>query len=301
MLIKRGAAAVALVLFYMLPIPGHASLPLTETIGTLPEGKTELIAGERIYTHGSGFRQETLGFSFGILPALTISFYFQYLHRGILEPRESEIGDSFLRLWLFIGDYWDDTLHVGLMGLMRLPTGVNAYRSETWRPLAFGNNELRIGPVVQKDLDRVYLHFNVFYVFRERDGEGLYDTLYLNPLDQNTYEKLFGLNFTAEKTFLEPARLRNDYCVVALGVNTEYFYPFIPFTEVYTSFRLNGGTIREDELPVEGGGVFPVMLSAGGRYFFTRAAYGGLYCIINLVRIRGFQEETFGMDLGIQF
>ena len=297
----KSAAAAALVLFLAYSSPARASMPLTETIATLPEGGLELILREDFYTHCDGYRRETAGLSIGALPSFTLSFYFHYLHRGIARPEESLLGDVFLRLWLYGGDYWNNTLHLGFLGLMRFPTGVNAYRDGGWHGLALGNNELKLGPVAQKDIDGVFLHVNLFYVFRERDREGFYNRLYVNPLEGVTYEKVFGLNPSAKDAFLESSRLSNDYLIASVAVNSDRFYPVIPYAEVYGSFRPDRKRMAEDDLNIEGGAVNPLMLSAGARYFFSDSVYAGFYIVSSLVKRSDYLKEIAGIEASLWF
>jgi hypothetical protein len=220
---------------------------------------------EEFFTHGDGFRRETAKMNFGILPFLSLGYWLQFLHSGLVHGGESDIGDSFLRAWLYLGDYRGNTLHIGLFSLYRIPTGANAYSDPKWRNLALGNNELKLGPVVQYDAARFYFHVNLFYVF------------------------------------LEPESLDNDYAVFSLAVNTDLLYPFIPYAEFYTSSWINKPKDDPESLSAEGSEVNPLLLSAGCRYFLSASAYVGAYFKVAPIRREGYIEEVIGLDLGIQF
>ncbi len=299
--ITTSAGALALVLFFCMTSDGRASMALTETIGTVPEGKIDISFREEYFSHEDGFRRETMGAGFGILPRLTIGYYLQYLHRDGISSGENEIGDSFLRIWFYLGDYLDNTLHAGLLCNFRIPTGPNAYSDPRWRNLALGNNELKLGPVIQWDAGSVFLHFNVFYVFRERDKEGFYNAVYLNPLERETYRKVFGLNFLSDNTFLEGKRLKNDYAVFSIAINTDRIYPLIPYVEFYASHRVYRQKNDPDTFPVEGAGVNPVLVSAGCRYFFSESTFAGIYYIVNPVGGKGYLRQVAGLDAALQF
>jgi len=294
------AVFAALILFYGRPCA--ASLPLTETIMTLPEGKVDFRVGGEFFTHGNGFRRECVSVSLGVLPSLTVSIYLHYLHQGYFANRDHELGDSFLRLSFFIGDYLDASLHIAFLTLFRFPTGSNAYTREKWRNLSLGNNELKMGPVFQIDIGRLYVHANVFYVFRERNQEGFYNTFYVNIFEKETWQKVFGLNFMAKDTFLEGDRLKNDYAIASLALVTDLLYPLVPSAELYTSQRVYRDKNDPDRaILIEGCGVNPMLLSFGMRYFFSYSSFLGVYCTYNPLRKPGFLREIYGLTASIQF
>jgi hypothetical protein len=263
---NTGALAGALVVFFGLATAAAGSMPLTETAGVLPENTVDVALKEEIFTHGDGYRRETVGVGLGVSHNISASIQVQYLHDGYDFRGGDEVGDTFFRLWFFLGNWLQDTLHGGILCHFRFPTGSNAYAEARWRNLALGNNELKIGPIFQYDAGPAVLHFNAFYVFRERNGEGFYDRLYVNPLDGDTYVKVLGLNPFAKNTFLSPSLLKNDYFIFSTGLNTGSLYPFIPFAEIYYSHRICP-TDRRDTFAVEGIGVNPLLMSAGCRFF----------------------------------
>jgi hypothetical protein len=298
---KISAGILALILFSGPGDRAAASMALTETIGTIPEGKMEVSLRGEYFSHDGGYIRESMGAGFGILPVLSASFQVQYLHDGDLSSGGGEVGDSFIRIWLYLGDFFRNTLHAGALFHFRLPTGPNAYTDPRWRNLSFGNNELKMGPVLQFDAGRVFIHCNLFYVFRERNREGFYNTIYLNPLERQTYAKVFGLNFLSDKTFLEPERLKNDYAVFGLAVNTDAVHPFIPYAELYTSRRVYRKEYDTDSISIEGAGINPLLLSAGCRYFFSDSTFAGVYLVVNPVREQNYFREVAGVDAGMQF
>ena len=107
-----------------------------------------------IYRIEEDFRIETFYLGLGIISSLSIWYSIQYLHRGIYESSRNELGDSFFKLWVYLGDYYDDLLHLGCLCSLRLPTGKNAYSNEEWRNLSLGNHEIKIGPVIQLDVKK---------------------------------------------------------------------------------------------------------------------------------------------------
>lgn len=302
MVLKKSALVAALVLFLAAPAHRlHAGMPLTETINTIPEGDVEVSARADYIRAGHEYRRESFSLGLGILPWLSLWYNFQYLHRGFPQPEKNQLGDTFFKLWFYIGDYFRDVMHAGLLVSFRMPTGADAYTDPEWRALSFGNSELKIGPVIQVDAGRVILHFNAFYVFRQGQDEAFYSRIYLNPLRKVTYAKFFGLNFFAKDTFAATDRLKDDYVIVSAAVNTGAVYPFIPFLEMYGARRVYSGRGSLKDLPLEGAGISPILCSAGIRYFFSGTGFAGLYGIINPRREREYIRSVIGLDISLQF
>ncbi len=299
--LKKSALLAALVSFMALAATSHASMPFTETIATLPEGSMELLVNEEFFTYDSGYRRDTFGIGFGIIDSLSARVYLQYLHKGFPASRDAALGDTFVRLWWYAGTAAGGALHWGVLALFRFPTGPNAYTDERWRNLALGNNELKLGPVAQYEAGAFFFHANLFCVFREKDREGFYNGLYLNPVEKETYRKAFGLNFMADGTFLDPKRLENDYAAASLALNTDTLYPFIPWVSAYASRRFSRVHEEIEEIPIEGALVNPLLFSAGARYFFSYNAFAGLSATVSAVRRRHYPGEIVGVEMRLQF
>ncbi|HSV97696.1 MAG TPA: hypothetical protein VLM75_12310 [Spirochaetota bacterium] len=299
--VKKSALFAALVSFLALAAASRASMPLTETIATLPEGAVELFVDGEFFTHDNGYRRDTLGIGFGIVDRLCARVYFQYLHDGFPSSRDAVVGDTFVRLWWYAGAAAAAAPRWGLLALFRFPTGPNAYTDERWRNLALGNNELKLGPVAQYEVGVLFLHANLFYVFREKNREGFYNGLYLNPVEKETYDKAFGLNFMADGTFLDPGRLENDYAVASLALNTDALYPLIPWISAYASRRFTRVRDEIEEIPIEGALVNPLLFSAGARFFFSYNAFAGISTTVSAVRKRHYPGETIGVEIRLQF
>ncbi len=298
------SALAALVLFYLCPAL-NAGLPLTETIYTIPEGEMTLSFREEIVRLDSDYRKENYSIGIGFLRDLSAFYSLEYLHDGLFRKSSDILGDSFLKIWLYIGDY-SKILHAGLLLSFRIPTGPDAYAEIRWRNLSLGKDELKIGPVLKIDMqESVFLHFNLFYVFRQGENEGFYDGFYFNPTKKETYKKLFGLNFRSKDTFLSGDRLKNDYAICSVALNTDLLYPktsLIPFIELYVSHRVYKKQSGENaNIPIEGSAINPVLLSFGLRYFFSESAFFGVYYIFNPKREKNYIKDIFGFDFSLQF
>jgi hypothetical protein len=172
--------------------------------------------------------------------------------------------------------------------------------------MSLGKDELKIGPVFKVDLhESVFLHFNLFYVFRQGQNEGFYDGFYFKLTKKKTYKNVFGLNFRSKDAFLSTDRLKNDYAVCSVAINTDILYPnfsFIPYIEFYASHRVYKKQSGEfNNIPIEGSGINPVLLSLGARYFFSDAIFAGLYYIYNPKREKNYIKDIFGFDFSLQF
>jgi len=281
----------------------YGSMPLTETVNTLPEGGVELLFSEELLkTNQDDYRRDNYGLGLGLLPVLSIWYKFQYMHRGIPGSRQSELGDTFLRVWYYIDDFLN-RVQFGFLTVFRFPSGRNAYEKPDWQNISFGNNELKIGPVLQIDINKFHFHLNGFYIFRQGEGEGAYSGFYINPFAKETYKKFFGLNCNSDGAFLEKKRLKNDYAVFSIAINSDLTYPFIPYVEFYCSNRLYRGRIETGNIPIEGAAVNPRLVSAGFRYFVTESLYLGFYSVMSVMRKsdEDYPNLIFGMDFSLQF
>lgn len=277
------------------------AMPLTETIYTIPESSIDIGFSEEIIRINQNFRKEIYSLGIGVLPDLSIWYSFEYLHNSISKS-ENKLGDSFLKIWYYINDYLD-ILHTGFLIQFRIPSGINAYTDPEWRNVSFGNNELKLGPVFKIDIyNKLYIHLDLFYIFRQGMNEDFYGGFHINPAEKEMYTKILGLNPGADDTFLESKRLKNDYVINSIAINTNYIYPFIPFIEIYFSYRIYKKQNNEyDHMPMEGAGINPVFLSIGGKYFISEFTYFGLYYINNPKRDKKFIKDIFGFDFSLQF
>ena len=302
---KNKISAIAALIFFYFCAEIKAGLPLTETIYTIPESEMSVSMRCEVLRLDDNYRRENYSAGLGLTGDVSAWYSLDYLHNGTFKASSNEIGDSFFKVWFYLGDYFEK-LHAGFLLLFRIPTGPNAYTDEQWRNLSYGKNELKTGPVFRIDLHKsLFMHLNLFYVFRQGEGEGFYDGFYFNLSKKETYSKLFGLNFKSDNTFLSGGRLKNDYAVFSAALNSNIIYPqvsFIPFIEFYTSHRVYKKQSGEYEnIPIEGSKINPVLISFGGRYFFSGSMFLGAYYIINPKREKKFIKDIFGFDFSLQF
>jgi hypothetical protein len=300
--IKISAIPIALILF--VAFQGRAlSLPLTETIYMIPESSVEIFLRDEVFDTDRQSRRDTLGLGFGATDNFSLWIQMSYLSQDAFRVTKSDIGDLFVRGKFYIGDYAKNQVHLGFLLDLRFPLAKNAYSTKDWRNLALGKYELRLGPAARFDiLDVAFIHVNLFYTFREANGEDFWGGFYIDITKKETWEKFFGLNPAADNTFFSTGRLKNDYMTLSMAWNTNYFYPVVPYLEFYGSFRVSRAGIDSSSVPIEAARYNAFLLGAGLRYFFMEAVYLGVYTVQN--PLQGFQADfirgIYGIELSVQ-
>ncbi len=298
---KKISAAVMALIFYC-SSPLSASLLFTDTIYTIPEEKIELDMSADIIHVDSPFQREHISIGFGLLYSFSIWLEMEYIHSGLMTFRANNLGDSQLRLWYYLGDYLRDRLHLGIQLRFLLPTGPDIHEGESWKNIALGQNELKIGLVMQADLPgKIFLHFNGGFTFRQGKNRAFYGGFAVNPLDEKTYTSILGLNPFSDGAFFYYENLKNDYFSFSLAINTNLLYPFIPSLEIYGSFRPYRGRIDESDYPIEGGSIDPFLISMEIRYFFSNELFLSIYGAVNPLWQEGYLKAIYGLSFSSLF
>jgi hypothetical protein len=280
-----------------------SSLPLTETIYMIPEYDVEIFLRDEVYDTGKFSRKDSFGLGFGATDAFSLWIHMSYLSQSAFRVNRSDVGDLFIKGKFYIGDYANNMVHLGFLMDVRFPLAKNAYVTSYWQNLALGKYEVRLGPFARFDLlDVAFIHLNLFYTFREANGEDFWGGFYFNILKKDTWEKFFGLNPAADNTFFSGTRLKNDYMTISMAWNTNYFYPFVPYLEFYGSFRVSRAHIDTSGVPIEAARYNAFLLGAGLRYFFMEAIYLGIYTVQNPLRLSQpeFIRAIYGIELSFQ-
>jgi hypothetical protein len=297
--ISAGLSALIFCLFTAAPLP---ALLLTDSIYTIPEDGLDISFAEEIHEAGGLCRKENLGVGFGLFSRLSFRMNFDYIHRGLTGGADDTLGDSRLRLWYYLGDFFRERLHCGISLGFTLPTGPDAYAGDRYVPLSLGHNEMFLGFSGKTDMtDHVYLHFSARMTFREGPDESFYSGFHLNMMKTETYSSAMGLNPWNKNAFLYSRRLRDDYLRFSSAVNTDAFSPFIFSSEVSWSVRPYRGSIPTDDVRIEGAGVDPLLLSAGAGYFFQEKSHCGLYLVVNPLWPDDFTRIVLGFEAGMGF
>lgn len=293
---------IALILF--VAFQGRAlALPLSETIYMVPESSVEIFLRDEVFDTDRQSRRDTLGIGFGATENFSLWIQMSYLSQGAFRIKKSDIGDMFIKGKFYIGDYAKNQVHLGFLLDMRFPLSKNAYASADWRNLSLGKYELRLGPFARFDiLDVAFINLNLFYTFREANGENFWGGFYIDITKKKTWEKFFGLNPAADDTFLSTGRLKNDYMTVSMAWNTNYIYPFVPYIEFYGAFRVSRAGIDTSGVPIEAARYNAFLMGAGLRYFFMEAVYLGIYTVQNPLQRsqKDFIRGIYGIELSVQ-
>ncbi len=253
--------------------------PLTETIHTLQENAFEFSTGISYVGANALFRKEQVSLGFGVRDDFSIMYSIEYLHREN-EGSGSAVGDSLLKIWYYAGEFAQDRVCWGILGIIRIPTGPSLYANERWQPVSSGIHELKIGSVFQASLLSTFLHVNLFYIFRQAEGENFYDGFKIKPFARESYTSVLGCNPWHEGAFADKNRLKNDYASAAISILTDRCFPFIFYTELYYSHRVARRSTENDAIAVEGARANPLFLGTGIRYFISCATYLALYGIV---------------------
>jgi hypothetical protein len=300
--LKISAIAIALFLFMAAQGRGLA-LPLTETIYMIPEYDVEARFSDEIYQTDRWSRKDSASLGFGATDEISFWFRFDVLSHDPFRVKKSDIGDLFLKGKFYIGDYAQNQVHLGFLLDFRFPLSKNAYVSPDWRSLSLGKYEIKMGFFSRFDvLDVFFIHLNLFYTFREGNNEDFWGGFYFDITKKETWENVFGLNPKGKNTFLSVNRLKNDYITASMAWNTNYFYPIVPYIEVYGAFRVSRDHINTGSVPIEAAKYNTLLLSAGVRYFFMEAIYLGAYTVQNPLRAsqKDYLQAIYGLELSIQ-
>ena len=296
---RTGVIIIALVLFLSAARPVLA-LVLNENVYTIPDGGAELLLGDSLPAGSHIYNSINAGVGLGIFTDFSVWFRFSYLSCDNPNPFEGSAGDGIVHMRYYLGDYAQNRLHMVLFSTLRVPAGNNAYTSDRWKNVSFGNNEISAGTAARYDfLPSWFIHAMFSYTFRQDRVEDFYGGFYLNPLKGETWKSLFGLNPMRNGSFLHYKHLKNDYITMGLGLSTDRLFPFIPACEARWSITTAGESVKR--YPVPPFGVDPLVFSVEGRYFFSRRFYAGCYCAANVLSRTDGTVFMPGFSLGLEF
>jgi len=265
------AVAALILCSILLTSEAYPSTPLVKTIYTIPEGKVSAGARAQACQSEDWYRSEVFEIGLGILSDLTVWYSFTYYSGDLYQPAPGRPGDSFLSVWYYAGNYFDNSMHAGFLARSRIPTGKDVYNAREYRPEELGNNQLLLGPVILLNPRKVSIHLNFFYVFREQPGESM---------------SLLGINPRANDSFLSARKMSNDYVAGACSIATGVAYPFVLHGGIRAARLLSSSAvIAGDNRSVLVEGLAPlnaVACEAGLRFFVTDDLYIGLRGMYNL-------------------
>ena len=253
-----------------------AQLNRLHTVGILTEGHTRLELFQRIYAakgewifqrEQSIFLQITHWMEFGIhLPHLN------YINQQ--GSTQTRFGDAKISLNLAT-DWFIE--HLAVNYYIEYNTGSGPkYTNLSTHPLeGYGYEEWRTGLIVGKSLAAlpVTLHLNLFYVFRGESEPTLFGSFLnektLNIFAEEAYRRGLGFNPAHSSTFFYHKNFPNDNIELNIAINTDVFYPLVPFMELATNFMFT----QNFAIKGIGSGIMRNQISFGSKLFFSFDAF----------------------------
>ena len=289
-------------LFFVLAAPA-LSFQLTESVYSIPENAVELFTKAELHDRGdSYFNRERFGFSFGLFSRFSLSISFDYIQMGAFKGNENTLGDSSLRLYYYIGDFFNEKFQCGLSFELNLPTGPDVYYNEQWSSLALGRHSMSPAFICSvRYFENIFMHFSAKFTFREGLNDNFYGGFNFDMTQSSAYKSLFGLNPFSKEAFLSGERLKDDFITLSGAVNTDLLYPFMPYADFKWSFRPYRGKIATEEIPIEGAKLNPLLIGTGCRYFFSRETYLGIFLVVNPFPSESYTQMICGIEAGSVF
>lgn len=277
------------------------SLPLTRTCYTLPEEKVDIALGQELIYSDNLNRLDYFTFSFGLPEDSSFGFNFSLIH-NYNEIREFVPGDILFSLWHFFGDYFSGNVSYGINLVIRIPSGPDVYTNSEVQNISYGHNELTVTPVVTFTLSGYEnIVLNMSYTFREGRDEDMYSGFNINPLKEETYKSILGLNPFSENAFLNIERIKNDYVSISAGLITSRFLPWIFIIEMYYSTGFKNRDDIAGGIDIEGSKANPLLLSGGVKYFFSDSLFVQAAEIVTLVDSNRYIKNRVALSLNIFF
>jgi len=275
------------------------SLPLTRTLYLVPGDSLELYAGMDLLFSGETVVRERFTAGAGLWNGASVSAEFDLLQRGASDS--SVPGDSFLDFIFFIDSLSSGMVRTAWSCTLRFPSGPDAYIEDGYRCAAFGNNEIRTGPVAGFEISSCAMVFiNCFYTFSQGGSGGFYGGFNLNPSDGETWKSLLGLNPFREGAFLYYENLKNDYLTFSCALIYAGFSPFLLFFEAgYTGgfSRLTGAA----DNPAIHGVAASLPLCAGLKFFIKESFYVEGYAMMNVLMNDEYLKWQSGFNFNLIF
>ncbi|RME91706.1 MAG: hypothetical protein D6767_04675 [Candidatus Hydrogenedentota bacterium] len=240
--------------------PNLAGIEVTQKLYFVPNGELALL------------REQNLFLSLG--ESVELGIHIPWTNYIVSQVKSSsEVGDVAISL-NFKTDWFKEFLLTNYYVEYNTGSGPEFDNLNNHPMLAYGYPEWRTGLIFFKKTKYFSWHFNLFYVFRGRSDDGgrefsLLEGFYLNPFDKETYKRGFGFAAKHPDAFFYYKKLLNDNMEYRLAINSELFYPFVPFLELTFSHDFRRGEFS-NVYPRKGpgSGYFRSQISFGTKYFF---------------------------------
>ena len=275
------------------------------TVGLLKDSLMNVEVFQRVYATQDEWvfqRDQLLSFPLGrqVEFGLNLSNV-NYLKRTSKAP--TRFGD--IKLFLNIATDWLQE-YITLNYYLEFNTGSGPdYTNLNNHPLeAYGHEEWRTGLLFFKNFPKIFiaLHGNLFYVFRSEGEPTFFGSFFnqdvLNIFSEEAYNRGLGFNPVHKETFFYYKNFTNDNIEFNLGINTEIWYPFIPFLEMTTSFVFTDNFRRK----TIGSGIMKNQLSVGLKFFLENNHFSyKLLLIVPIANLNQLYDIGWGFGFQLKF
>ncbi len=293
---KRTKGALIGALFVLVPVPSRG-FNFIQTAAPLPEGKLQLsqTAGYRYLGDGHAMNYGTDA-GLGITDSLFFRAGFESMAAADVK-QSSGINDVDVNLGYSPGYIFGDSIILSFGVDLRF---CRAGRDDALADLRYADNADVLLPYAALSFpfsERLMIHVNAGYAFREEEEESLYGGFNLRINDKEAYKQLFGLNPFSDGAFMEFANFKNDYIITGVGVNSGHIYPVVPYAEFMSFIRFTGKGIADGE----SGHLFQGRLAFGLRYFLSDSAFAGISALAVFYGFFGEDEAAVISEFSVRF
>lgn len=125
----------------------------------------------------------------------------------------------------------------------------------------------------------------------------------INVFETETYERAFGFNPEKDQNFFYKGNFANDNLEYNFAINTELFYPLVPFFEFTFSHDFTG-EYSEQTYPFKGpgSGYFRSQISAGTKFFMADDRFVLKTAVtLPVLNLRNVYDYAFSLGARIDF
>lgn len=217
----------------------------------------------------------------------------------------SDFGD--LKLHLNVATDWFKN-YILINYFVEINTGTGpVYTDTNFSPIEnYGFPEFRTGFIFMKITKFITYHFNLFYVFRgQRGPDGkepdITNGFAFNIFTKEAWKRGLGFSPEDERNFFYKGNIPNDIIEYALAVNTEIFFPWVPFVELIWNHDLGAeksSYIREGP----GTGVSRTEMTIGNKWFTKENNFSIIGAVsVPLFKMQRFYLISFSLGIHLRF
>jgi len=308
-----------------------------QTVFIEPDGFTGIEISQEIYfgPQGQTYWQRHHLIMLSVSKEIEMGIDIPWLNLVDLPTQTSNVGD--IRFYLNFTTH-PTTKWIRNLGAFNYILDLNAgtgtkFFEKASQPLtSYGFQEWRFGFTHMKTFTSFSVHTSVSYSFRsgvqipvlDSKGKKQYDEendlvtkgedtvygsitnndgLFLNFWDGRSWKQWLGFNWNDPNAFFYRKNLENDLLIYKIAINTDLFYPFIPFVEyVYNHDFLGSESSTYYEKLSVGTGVSKNQIAIGGKFLLNEEyAQVKFSIIIPLGAMRQFASLATNLGFKIDF